>query len=172
MGLYQHCLCISLYVQKEGDRSSNGSQLQELAISYLWLDLFGHFHSFWYFTSYAIEMQYLIHLKTEAQLPGGTFVCKHQFVVWNSVLSEHFDEQAVICTGKSGMRRVAFSLEKVGQLISCYHIFGKLEHVYPKKKTTKKPKQKQHDNSEKDNGSTHIKHRSLYHRIGSGSSKS
>ena len=87
-------------------------------------------------------MQYL-HLKTKAQLLTGDFVCKRQ-VVWNSVLSEHFE---ALCTGKDGLRWVIFSAENVGQLIYYYYICEKLEHIYP---------EKQHDNSEKDNGSKHM----------------
>ena len=109
----------------------------------LWLYLFGHFHCAWYFTWYAIKMQYL-HLKTTAHLLTCAFVCKHQVIVWNSVLSEHFE---AICTGKDGLRWVTFSAEYVGQLISYYYISGKLEHIYP---------EKQQDNSE-DNGSKHMK---------------
>ena len=88
-------------------------------------------------------MQYL-HLKTNAQFLTGAFVCKHEVVVWNSVLSEHFE---AICTGKDGLRWVTFSAEYVGQLISYYYISGKLEHIYL---------EKQLDNSEKDNDSKHM----------------
>ena len=108
----------------------------------LWLYLFGHFHCASYFTWCALEKQYP-HLKTKAQLLTGIFVCKHQVVVWNSVLSEHFE---AICTGKDGLRWVTFSAEYVGQLCY-YYISGKLEHIYP---------EKQKDNSEKDNGSKHM----------------
>ena len=73
MGLCQHCLCISLCMHREGDKGLNVSQLQEL-----------------YFTWCAIEMQYL-NLKTQARLLRGAFACKHQVVVWNTVLSEHFE---------------------------------------------------------------------------------
>ena len=109
----------------------------------LWLYLFGHFHCAWYFTWYSLEMQYL-HLKTNTQLLTGALVCKHQVVVWNSVLSEHFE---AICTGKDRLRWATFSAEYVGQLISYYYISGKLEHIYP---------EKQQDNNEKDNGSKHM----------------
>ena len=88
-------------------------------------------------------MQYL-NLKTKAQLLTGAFVCKHQFDVWNSVLSEHFE---AICTSKDGLRWITFSAEYVGQLMSYYYIYGKLERIYA---------EKQHDNSEKDNGSKHM----------------
>ena len=88
-------------------------------------------------------MQYL-HLKTKAQLLTGAFVCKHQVVVWNPVLSEHFE---AICTGKDGLRWVAFSAEYVGQLISYSYISGKREHIYP---------EQQQGNSEKDTGSKHM----------------
>ena len=85
-------------------------------------------------------MQYL-HLKTKSLLLTGAFVCKQQVVVWNSVLSEHFE---AIYTGKDGLKWVIFSAEYVGQVISYYYISGKLEHIYH---------EKQQDNSEKDNGS-------------------
>ena len=87
-------LLVYQLVRAERDRSLNGSQLQELAIEYRWLYLFGHFHYAWYFIWYALELQYL-YLKTKAHLLTYTFVCEHQ-VVWNSVLSEQFDEQAVM----------------------------------------------------------------------------
>ena len=73
MGLCQHCLCISLCMQRDGDKGLNVSQLQEL-----------------YFTWCALEMQYL-NLKTKARLLRGAFACKHQVVVWNTVLPEHFE---------------------------------------------------------------------------------
>ena len=88
-------------------------------------------------------MQY-IHLKTKAQLLTRALVCKLQVVVWNSVLSEHFE---AICSGKDGLRWATFSAENVGQLISYYYISAKLEHIYP---------ERQQDNSEKDNGSKHM----------------
>ena len=88
-------------------------------------------------------MQYL-NPKTKAQLLSGAFVCKHQVVVWNTVLSEHFE---AICTGKDGLRWVTFSAENVGQLISYFHMSGKLEHIYP---------EKQQNDSKKDNGSKHM----------------
>ena len=119
-----------------------GRNLNELAIKYLWLYLFGHFHCAWYFTRYSLEMQHL-HLKTKAQLLPGAFVCKHQVVVWNSVLSGQFE---AICTGKDGLRWVTFSAEYVGQLISYYYISEKVEHIYH---------EKQQDYNEKDNGSKH-----------------
>ena len=100
----------------------------------LWLYLFGHFHCAWYCTSYALEMQY-IHLKTKAQLLTGPFVCKHQVVVWNSVLSENFE---LIYTGKDRLRWVTFSAEKGGQLITNYSISGQLEHIYPEKQGLEK----------------------------------
>ena len=74
----------------------------------------------------------------------GAFVCKHKLAVWNTVLAEHFE---ALCTGKDGLRWVTFSAEIVGQLISYYHISGKLEHIYP---------EKQQHNSEKDTGSKHM----------------
>ena len=89
------------------------------------------------------RIQYL-HLKTKAQLLTGAFVCEHQVVVWNSVLSEHFE---AICTGTDGLRWVTFSAEYVGHLISYSYISGKLEHIYP---------EQQQGNSEKDNGSKHM----------------
>ena len=73
MGLCQHCLCTGLCMQREGDKGLNVSQLQEL-----------------YFTWCALEMQYL-NLQTKARLLRGAFACKHQVVVWNTVLSEHFE---------------------------------------------------------------------------------
>ena len=45
------------------------------------------------------------------------------------------------------MRWITFSAEYVGQLMSYYYISGKLERIYA---------EKQHDNSEKDNGSKHM----------------
>ena len=119
-------LLVYQLVRAERGRSLNGSQLPEL-----------------YFTWYALEMQYL-NIKTKAQLLRGAFVCKHQVVVWNTVLSEHFE---ALCTGKDGLRWVTFFAENVGQLISYYYISGKLEHVYP---------EKQQDNNEKENGSKHM----------------
>ena len=98
-------------VERERDSSLNGSQLQELSIEYLRLYVFGHFRHAWYFNWYALEIQYL-HLKTEALLLTDAFVCKHQVVVWNSVLSEQFDEPVVICTGRDGLRWVTFCLLK------------------------------------------------------------
>ena len=74
-------------------------------------------------------MQYL-HLKTKAQLLTGAFVCKHQVVVWNPVLSAQFE---AIWTGKDGLRWVTFSAENVGQLISYYYISEILEHIYSEK---------------------------------------
>ena len=47
-------------------------------------------------------------------------------------------------TQKDGLRWVIFSPENVGQLISYYDIYAKLEHIYP---------EKQQNNSKKDNGS-------------------
>ena len=82
-----------------------------------------------------------LNLKTKAQLRTGAESNKQQAVVWNSVLSEHFE---AICTDKDGMRWVTFSAEYVSQLISYFYISGKLEHMYL---------EKQHDDSEKDNGS-------------------
>ena len=72
------------------------------------------------------------------------FVCKHQVVVWRTVLSEHFE---ALHTGKDGLRWVTFFAENVGQLISYYYIAGKLEHIYP---------EKQQGDSEKDNGPKHM----------------
>ena len=46
----------------------------ELSIEYLRLFVFGHFHQAWYFTLYALEMQY-VHPKTEAPLLTDAFVC-------------------------------------------------------------------------------------------------
>ena len=71
-----------------------------------------HFHHAWYFNWYALEIQCL-HLKTETRLLTYAFVCKHQVVVWNSVLSEQFDEPAVICNSKDGLRWVIFFLLKI-----------------------------------------------------------
>ena len=88
-------------------------------------------------------MQYL-HIKTKAQLLTGAFVCKHQVIVWNSVLSEHFE---AICTGKNGFRWVTFSAENVGQLISYHYTSGKLERIYS---------EKQQNDSADDNGSKHM----------------
>ena len=88
-------------------------------------------------------MQYF-HLKTKSQLLTGAFVCKRQVVVWNLVLSDHFE---AICTSKDWLRWVTFSAENVGQLIHYYYMSGRLEHIYP---------EKQHDNNEKDNGSKHM----------------
>ena len=56
-----------------------------------------------------------------------------QVVVWNSVLCEQFNEQAVICTIKDGLWLVTSYPEKVGKLISYYHMYGKLENSYPEK---------------------------------------
>ena len=67
-----------------------------------------------------------------------------QYPHLKTVLSEHFE---AMCTGKDVLRWVTFSAEYVGRLISYYYISGKLEHIYP---------EKQHDNSEKDNGSKHM----------------
>ena len=115
--------CVSARACRERDRSLNGSRLQELSIKYLRLYVFGNFHHALYFTWYDLEIQYL-HLKTESRLLTDAFVCNHQ------VLSEQFDEPAVICTGKDGLGWVT-----------------KLEYIYP---------EKQQDNSEKDNGSKHM----------------
>ena len=71
----------------------------------------------------------LLHLKRKAQLPTCAFVCKHQFVVWHSVLSEQFDVQAVIC-----LRWVIFSPGNVDQLITYYYMSGKFEHIYHEKR--------------------------------------
>ena len=119
MRLCQRCLCISLCLQKERWEP------------HFYLYLFGHFHCAWCITWYAIEMQYL-HIKTKAQLLTGAFVCKHQVVVWNSVLSEHFE---------------AISAENVGQLISYHYTSGKLERIYS---------EKQQNDSAEDNGSKHM----------------
>ena len=135
-------LLVCQLVCAERDRGLNGSQLQELVMEFLWLYLFGHFHYAWYLTWYALEMQYL-HLKTKSTPSHVCFVCKHQ-VVWNSVLSEHFE---VIYTGKDGLRWVTFSPENVGQLIYYYYISGDHEYIYP---------ENQQDNNEKDNGSNHM----------------
>ena len=113
-------------VEREINRSLNGSQLQELSVEYLRLYGFGHFHHAWYFNWYALEIQYL-HLKTETRLLTDAFVCKHQVVVWNSVLSEQFDEPAVICTGKDGLRWVIFFLLKMW--VSYFPITIYLEHL-------------------------------------------
>ena len=132
--------CVSARACRERERNLNGSQLQELVIKYLCLYLFGHFHYAWFFTWYAQQMQYL-DLKTKAQLFAGAFVYKHEVIVRNSVLSEHFE---VMRTQKDGLRWIIFSTENVGRLISYYHISGKLELMYP---------EKQQGNSKKDNGS-------------------
>ena len=115
-------LLVYQLVHAERGRSLNGSQLQEL-----------------YFTWHAPEMQYLS-LKTKAQLLRCVFVCKHQVVVSNTVISEHFE---ALRTGKDGLRWVTFSAENVVQLISYYYVSGTLEHIFP---------EKQQDNSEKDIG--------------------
>ena len=107
------------------ERSLNGSQLQELVIEYLWLYFYGHFHYAWYFTWYAHEMQYLC-FKTKARLLAGAFVCKHDVIVCNAVLSEYFK---IISTQKDELRWVILSPENVDQLISYYHISGTLEHI-------------------------------------------
>ena len=95
----------------------------------LWLYLFCHFHCAWYFTTLLLT---------------GDFVCKHQVVVWNSLLSEHFK---AVYTDKDGLRWATFSAEYVGQLISYQYISGKLEHIYH---------EMQQDDSEKDNGPKHM----------------
>ena len=73
--------------------------------------------------------------KQKHSFSQGAFVCEHED------LSEHFE---VVCTQKDGLRWVTFSPENMGQLISYYHIYAKLEHIYP---------EKQQNNSKKDNGS-------------------
>ena len=89
-------------------------------------------------------------LRTSLSMPekGNTFISKQKhsfsqgaFVCEHDDLSEHFE---VVCTQKDGLRRVTFSPENMGQLISYYHIFAKLEHIYP---------EMQQNNSKKDNGS-------------------
>ena len=69
MGLCQHCLCISLCMQREGNKGPNVSQLQEL-----------------YFTWCAIEMQYL-NLKNQSTasqkcfcLQASSCCLKHSFI--------------------------------------------------------------------------------------------
>ena len=86
------------------------------------LYLLGHFHYARYFAWYTLEMLYFLHLKTKAQLLTCAFVCNHQV----DVLFEQFDQQAVICTGKDGLRLIIFSPEIVGQLISHHYISEKL----------------------------------------------
>ena len=89
---------VSACACRERDRSPN-----------LWLYLFGHLPCAWYFTWYAIEMQYL-HLKTKTQLLTGAFVCKHQVVVWNSVLFEHFEARYVHWQGWIEMGHIFCSI--------------------------------------------------------------
>ena len=105
-------LLVNQLVRVERDRSLNGLQLQEHSVEYLRVYEFGHFHHAWCSSWYALEIQYL-YLKTETRLLTDAFVCKHQVVAWNSVLSEQFDEPAVICTGKDGLRWVTFFLLKM-----------------------------------------------------------
>ena len=88
-------------------------------------------------------MQYL-NLKTKAQLLKGAFCLQSSSFVWNTVFSEHFE---ALRNGKDGLRWVTFSSENVGQLISCYYISGKLEHIYP---------HQQQGDSVKDNGPKHM----------------
>ena len=64
-------------------------------------------------TWYALDIQYL-HLKTKAQLLACAFVCKHEVIVWDSVLSDHFK---VICNRKDGLRWGILSPENVSQFI-------------------------------------------------------
>ena len=72
-GIVPALLVYQLVHAERGDKGLNVSQLQEL-----------------YFTWCALEMQYL-NLKTKARLLRGAFACKHQVVIWNTVLSEHFE---------------------------------------------------------------------------------
>ena len=134
--------------ERDGGGNLNGSQLHELTIKYLWLYLFGHIHYAWYFTWYVLQMRYLC-LKTKAQLLQ-VILCasiKLQVVVCILVLSEQFDKQAGIGTGKDGLRWVIFSPENVRQLMSYHYMSGKLEYIYP---------DKQQDNSEKGSCSKHM----------------
>ena len=102
-----------VHAERERGRSPN-----------LWLYLFGHFHGAWYFTWYAIEMQYL-QLKTKAShmcfcLQTSSCCLKLSFIwtLWSYMYSIEV-----------GLRWVTFSAEYVGQLISYYYISGKREHI-------------------------------------------
>ena len=96
MGLCQHCLCISLCVQRERGRSLTGHSCKNCT---------------------SLGMPYKCNNLTSKQKHSFSkvlFFCKHQVIVWNTVFSEHFE---ALRTGKDGLRWVTFSAENVGQLI-------------------------------------------------------
>ena len=109
IGLCQHCLCISLCMQRGGDKGLNVLQLQEL-----------------YFTWCALEMQYQ-NKSTASQrcfcLQAWSCCLKRSFI-WAFWSFTYWQDR---------LRWVTFSAENESQLISYDYISGKLEQIYPEK---------------------------------------
>ena len=111
IGLCQHCLCISLCMQREGDKGLNVPQLQEL-----------------YFTWCAHECNKLTskqkHGFSEVLLPANIKLLSETQLIWAFWSFTYWQDR---------LRWVTFSAENVSQLISYDYISGKLEQIYPEK---------------------------------------
>ena len=118
-------------------------------IERLWPNLFDidYFHliTCLILDQYVLEMQYPLYLE-KSKLLTGAFVCRHQVVFWNSVLSNQFGQQAAVSMAREGSY---YLLRKwFNQYPITAYVSGTLGHIYP---------EKPFENNEKDQWLKHIK---------------